>query len=175
MGKVELQPSLKGDLIELRPIREEDFDELFECAADPKIWEQHPQKDRYKLDVFEKFFQGAIDSKGGLVIIDCVTKKIIGSSRYYNWDAATKHITIGYTFLRREYWGGKFNRELKTLMITHAFQFADEVFFEIGVNNLRSRKAIEKIGAELAGSAELDQKPHVVYKIDPRHFRQALN
>lgn len=175
MTKVDLQPSLTGDLIKLRPIREEDFDELFECAADPRVWEQHPQSDRYKLDVFEKFFQGALDSKGGFVVIDKVTGKIIGSSRYYDWDPEAKRITIGYTFLRCDYWGGKFNRELKTLMISHAFQFADEIFFEIGANNLRSRKAIEKIGAQLFKSAELDQKPHVVYKIDSRLFREALN
>ena len=53
-----LQPCLKGDLLELRPLCAEDFRDLYAVAADPLIWEQHPCKDRYQEEVFTSFFRG---------------------------------------------------------------------------------------------------------------------
>ena len=47
-----LQPHLKGELIELRPLAPNDWDELFAVASDSLIWEQHPEPDRYKEEVF---------------------------------------------------------------------------------------------------------------------------
>ena len=44
----DLQPLLKGNLIEVRPLTKEDFDALFAAASDPLIWKQHPENDRYK-------------------------------------------------------------------------------------------------------------------------------
>lgn len=85
-----------------------------------------------------------------------------------------RQITIGYTFLETEYWGGQFNRELKSLMLNHAFEFVDFVKFEIGVDNRRSRKAIEKIGAKLLRNEVLDNKPHVTYQISKNDFSGTL-
>lgn len=161
----DLQPNLVGTLIRLRPLNPKDFDALYESASDPRIWEQHPQPDRHRKEVFQTYFDGAIQSKGALAVIDRVTGEIIGSSRFYNLDPGQSRITIGYTFLRREYWGGRFNRELKSLMLRHAFRFVDTVFFEIGKMNLRSRKAIERIGARPFGEVELGESTHVVYQI----------
>jgi RimJ/RimL family protein N-acetyltransferase len=59
----ELQPHLSGTLIEIRPLHAEDFDALFEAASDPMIWEQHPEPDRFKREVFQRFFDGAIESR----------------------------------------------------------------------------------------------------------------
>jgi len=169
---MELQPALKGKLIELRPIRADDFEELYQCASDPDVWRQHPQSNRYQRDIFLKFFEGALASKGALVAIDLASKKIIGSSRYYNFNPDAGHLTIGYTFLSRDYWGGKFNQELKALMLAHAFQFVNFVLFEIGEQNLRSRRAIEKIGARLFKHETLDNNSHVIYKMDRNQFDQ---
>ena len=66
----DLQPTLKGELIELRPLRQQDFDALFSAASDPKIWEQHPESDRYQREVFQRFFDGAFESKGAFAIIE---------------------------------------------------------------------------------------------------------
>jgi len=170
----DLQPTLMGKLIQLRPLNQEDFAELFDCASDPKIWEQHPQRNRYQKEVFQKFFDGAIASLGAFVIIDLETNHIIGSSRFYNLDAQDRQITIGYTFLKTIYWGGKFNRELKTLMLKHAFRFVDLVIFEIGANNQRSRKAIEKIGARLLKSENFDNDSHVIYGINQQEFYEHI-
>lgn len=151
MKHFELQPHLVGDVLELRPLRPEDWEGLFGIASDPLIWEQHPDRDRYKEDVFKQFFQEALDSGGALVAIDRKTGRIIGSSRYFGYEPENSEIEIGWTFLARSYWGGEYNGEMKRLMLGHAFQFVDSVVFLVGLENFRSRKALEKIGAVISG------------------------
>lgn len=145
----ELQPHLVGELLEVRPLRPEDWDSLFRVASDPLIWEQHPANDRYKEEVFRGFFREALESGGALVVLDRKTREIIGSSRYFGFDPEKKEIEIGWTFLSRVHWGGKYNAELKRLMLDHAFKFVDSVVFLIGPTNVRSQRAIEKIGGFL--------------------------
>ena len=142
----DLKPHLKGELIELRPLTPNDWDELFAVASDSLIWEQHPEPDRYKEDVFRVFFKDALESGGAFVIIDRKTQRIIGSTRFYGYDPQKSEIEIGWTFLARSYWGGRYNRELKQLMLAHAFKFVESVVLLVGENNIRSQKATEKIG-----------------------------
>src|SRR6266850_4282174 len=115
----ELQPHLVGDLIEVRPLRPEDWECLFAVASDPLIWEQHPAQDRYKEEVFREFFREALESGGAFVVIDRKTQNIIGSSRYFGFEPEKREIEICWTFLARSHWGGKHNRELKRLMLDH--------------------------------------------------------
>ena len=150
----DLQPHLKGELIELRPLRPDDWDELFAVASDPLIWEQHPESDRYKEDVFKIFFEDALRSGGAFVVVDTKTQQIIGSTRFHGYDPKKSEIEIGWTFLARKYWGGRYNREMKQLMLAHAFKFVENVVFFVGENNLRSQKATEKIGAVKSGTAK---------------------
>ncbi len=124
-----------------------DWDDLFAVASDPLIWEQHPESDRYKEDVFKIFFREAMECGGAFVIIDRKSQQIIGSTRFYGYDSEKSEIEIGWTFLARKYWGGRYNREMKQLMLTHAFKFVESVVFFVGQNNIRSQKAVEKIGA----------------------------
>jgi len=152
MSAFDLQPTLIGDLIELRPLRPEDFDELYRAASDPLIWEQHPEPTRHERDVFQRYFDSAIDSKGAFAIIDRKSNRIIGSTRY--WNLEQHEVEIGWTFLERAYWGGEYNREMKRLMIEHAFRFVERVVFVIGENNVRSQKAVEKIGATFLRCAD---------------------
>ncbi|MEH3112045.1 GNAT family N-acetyltransferase [Pedobacter terrae] len=143
----DLQPTLVNDLITVVPLKAEDFDSLFAVASDPLIWEQHPNKDRYKRAVFENFFKGAIASKGAFIVYENGTNKVVGSSRYYDLDESHSSVAVGYTFVAREFWGKGHNKALKTLMFNHAFQFVDQVILHIGATNFRSQKAIEKLGA----------------------------
>ena len=143
----DLQPHLKGELIELRPLKPEDWDNLFAVGSDPLIWEQHPKSDRYKEDVFRIFFREALESGGAFVVIDRKTQRIIGSTRFYGYDPEKSEIEIGWTFLARKYWGGRYNREMKELMLDHAFRFVESVIFYVGEKNIRSQRATEKIGA----------------------------
>ena len=147
----DLQPNLKGELIELRPLTPEDWDDLFAIASDPLIWEQHPESDRYKEDVFKVFFKDALESGGAFVVIDSKNKRIIGSTRFHGYEPEKSEIEIGWTFLARKYWGGRHNWEMKQLMLAHAFQFVNNGVFYVGENNMRSRRATEKIGAIKSG------------------------
>ena len=151
----DLQPTLKGGLIDVRPLRQDDFEALFAAASDPLIWEQHPDSDRYKRQVFQAFFDGAIQSKGAFAVIDRESGRIIGSSRYCNLRPAEPEVEIGYTFLEKRFWGGAYNGELKKLMLDHAFRFVDRVVFVVGAKNVRSQRALQKIGATLAGKKDV--------------------
>lgn len=144
-----LQPVLRGPLLYMSPSRAEDFEALLAVASDPLIWEQHPARDRWRREVFRVFFDGGLTSAGALTVRETSSDDVIGSSRYYAYSASTREIAIGYTFLARRCWGGAFNREMKRLMLAHAFQFVDRVWFHIAVENRRSRRAIEAVGASL--------------------------
>lgn len=150
----DLQPTLVGELLQLRPLHADDFEDLFAVSSDPLIWEQHPERLRYQRDVFTRFFQAGLESRGALVALDARSGEILGSSRYNAWSAERRQVEVGYTFLARKCWGRGFNLEMKRLMLNHAFQYVDRVVFYIGENNLRSRRAIEKIGAHLLERVE---------------------
>jgi RimJ/RimL family protein N-acetyltransferase len=150
----DLQPHLKGELIELRPLKPEDWNHLFAVASDPLIWEQHPESDRYREEVFKTFFEGALKSGGAFVVVDTKTQRIIGSTRFHGYDPEKSEIEIGWTFLARKYWGGRYNAEMKQLMLAHAFKFVEKVVFFVGQNNIRSQRATEKIGAIRSGMAQ---------------------
>jgi len=149
----ELQPHLKGKLIKLRPLNPDDWHELFAVASDSLIWEQHPERDRYKEAVFRVFFKDALECGGAFVIIDRKTQQIIGSTRFYGYDPEKSEIEIGWTFLAREFWGGRYNAEMKELLLNHAFKFVESVVFLVGEDNVRSQKAMEKVGAIKVGTA----------------------
>jgi len=171
----DLQPNLTGNLIELRPLRREDFDALFAAASDPLIWEQHPEPDRYTREVFQRYFDGAIESRGAFTVIERKTGRIIGSSRYHDLRPLESQVEIGFTFLERAFWGGAYNGEMKRLMLEHAFRFVDRVVFVIGENNLRSQKAIQKIGARFLQTIERPDRngtigSHLVFAITQQDF-----
>jgi len=165
-----MQPTLIGPSVRLRPLEPGDFDSLYAVASDPEIWAQHPARNRYQPDVFRRYFDDGLASGGALLILDA-RGEALGASRYSADPAAPGRVEIGSTFLSRRAWGGTINREVKTLMLRHAFQVVDTVFFRIGENNLRSRRAMEKIGGQLADQTEvvpgLDGGPvvHVIYEI----------
>jgi RimJ/RimL family protein N-acetyltransferase len=146
MNHPDLQPVLTGPRVEVRPIRADDWEEMFAAAADPLIWEVHPVRDRYKEPYFREFFDGAVASRMAFAIVDRSTGKIIGSSRYHGYDAELRELEIGWTFLARSHWGGSYNQEVKQLMLNHAFHFVDTVIFMVGDTNWRSQRAMEKIG-----------------------------
>jgi RimJ/RimL family protein N-acetyltransferase len=143
-----LQPVLENEKVLLRPLTQDDFEDLYKVASDPLVWEQHQCKDRYVLEVFTTLFEESIASKGAMVIIDKTTHKIMGSSRFKVVDEAEGVIEIGWSFLNRAYWGGQFNRSFKKLMVNHALQYYKRVVFYVNSENYRSQKAMEKLGGK---------------------------
>jgi N-acetyltransferase len=163
----DLQPTLEGESLRLRPLRADDWPELFAVASDPLIWEQHPVPDRYKEEVFRGFFREAMESGGAFVVIAKKDGRVIGSSRYLGYDEDRSEIEIGFTFLARAYWGGVCNREMKDLMLRHAFRFVRHVVFLVGLENWRSQKAMEKIGGRRVGMRLNGAgRENVVFQID---------
>jgi RimJ/RimL family protein N-acetyltransferase len=167
------QPILRGELVELRPLRTEDYEALYAVARDRLIWEQHPDNNRHEEPVFREFFREAMASGGAFVIMDAKTGNVIGSSRFHGYDPSKGEVEIGWTFLARDYWGGRYNRELKQLMLEHAFQFVESVVFLVGLQNWRSQRALEKIGAVRIGSRRNDAgRESYVYQITASSFAQ---
>ncbi|MET1057608.1 MAG: GNAT family N-acetyltransferase, partial [Pedobacter sp.] len=144
---INLQPQLENEHTKLRPLQEQDFDALYPIASDPKIWEQHPEKDRWRKDIFQTFFDRAMKSGGAFVILDKHTGNVIGSSRFYEYDEQKNSICIGFTFYAVAYWGTGINPAVKELMLDYAFSFVSTVYFHVGANNLRSQTAVERLGA----------------------------
>lgn len=168
--KFDIQPILENDKVILYPLQEADFDALYGVASDPRIWEQHPNKDRWKKAVFRIFFDGAIQSKGAFKIIDKSSNKMAGSTRIYDYNEQDNSILIGYTFYATEYWGKGINHSVKALMLDHLFKFVSQVYFQIGAENIRSQIAIGRLAAkkiaeqEIAYFGELP-KSNYIYRI----------
>jgi N-acetyltransferase len=163
----ELQPTLTGELIELRPLRAEDHAALYAVASDPLVWEQHPAKERAGVEGFRRFFEEAMASGGAFAAIDRSTGKVIGSSRFFGYDEAASEVEIGWTFLARAYWGGRYNGEMKRLMMHHAFRFVTRVVFLIAPTNIRSQTAIQRIGAVRNRSRHVRGTEHYLFEITP--------
>jgi N-acetyltransferase len=169
----DLQPTLQGKLLQLRPLRPDDYHDLYAVASDPLIWEQHPAKDRWQEDGFKEFFRKALDSGSALVVIDNKDGQVIGSSRFHGHDQVNGEIEIGWTFLARSHWGGIYNREMKELMLQHAFGFVDRVVFLVDPRNLRSQRAVEKIGGVRLGSRQnAEGRDSFVYQITASAFNE---
>jgi RimJ/RimL family protein N-acetyltransferase len=172
----DLQPTVEGPLVTLRPLSPADHDQLFVVAADPLIWEQHPSKTRSQPAGFQAFFQQALDSGGALLAMETASGRAIGSSRFHGYDEAADEVEVGWTFLARSHWGGQYNREMKRLMLDHAFRYVGRVVFLIDPANHRSQRAIEKIGAVRA-AARTDASGRVtcVFQIAAREWRLAAH
>ena len=174
MVSFDRQPTLRGELLELRPLKADDYPALFRVAADPLIWEQHPERDRYEAAPFRAFFDEALASGGALVALDRASSTIIGSSRYHGYDSAHSVIEIGWSFLARAYWGGRYNGEMKRLMLEHAFRYVQRVIFVIGPDNRRSQRAVEKIGGVRAGTTtDAQGRERVVDELTPALYARS--
>ena len=170
-----IQPILENDKVILYPLKEDDFEALYAVASDPKVWEQHPNKDRWKKDVFRTYFEGAIQSNGAFKIIDKSTGKIAGSTRIYDYEKQDNSVLIGYTFFGTAYWGKGFNPSVKALMLDYLFGFVSRVRFQIGADNIRSQMAISRLGAKKVGEQEVAYfgelpKLNYIYRIEKEEW-----
>jgi RimJ/RimL family protein N-acetyltransferase len=174
---VDRQPTLTGERLLLRPLRADDWDALFAVASDPELWALHPAHDRWQEPVFRAYFANALDKGGALAVIERETDAIVGCSQFQRHDPAESVVEIGWTFLARSQWGGAANRELKRLMLGHALRFVERAVFRVGEGNLRSRRAMEKIGGRLTDRTDVVEVAgatvrHVIYEIDRAGFAQ---
>lgn len=161
-----LQPTLENEFIRIRPLEASDLETLFQVAKDPLIWEQHPSHDRWQRTIYEAFFKDSMLSKGALIVINKTNNEVIGSSRFNRIKNVDDALEIGWSFLARTYWGGTFNRYVKSLMMDHAFQFVHNIIFYIGKDNIRSQRAVQKLG----GARETGVAFAHLFKEDPNDW-----
>lgn len=176
MHSLPLSPSITGESLELRPLQPSDFNALYSVACDPLIWAQHPSPARYQEPVFREWFAEALKTESVLVVLDRASHKVVGSSRYYEFNAKQREVAIGYTFLAREKWGGGANGELKHLMLKHAFQWVDTVWFHVAGQNIRSQRAMEKIGGQFSHTSTKQlangTQENFFYKVELARFER---
>ena len=159
--------NLETNAFSLEQTTSSDFDPLYEVASNPVVWEQHPEKDRWRRPIFSAFFRGAVENDlGCFTVRDKTAGVVIGSTRFYSHDASGGAVRLGYTFLSPAYWGSGANQETKEVLLEYAFTIVEKVYFDIGKENFRSRKAVEKLGAVECASD--DEK--VVYGLDTDAF-----
>ncbi|HUD30987.1 MAG TPA: GNAT family N-acetyltransferase [Novosphingobium sp.] len=170
------QPVLEGSRLTLRPLAPSDWEALFAVASDREIWAVHPSHDRWQEPVFRQFFDEALAGGGALAIVDEASGEVIGSSRYGTPEAeGPGEIEIGWSFLARGYWGGGFNAEFKRLMLAHALAHFERVTFQVGADNVISRKAMANIGGVLTDRTRCHERggamvEHVIYEITRESF-----
>lgn len=129
---------------------------LHAAASDPAGRAGHPAKDRHRREAFETYVRFLLERGGTPVVEERALGRVIGCSRFYRAPDRPDAVSIGFTFLAPEFWGGATNRELERLMLGHAFASVPEVWFHIAPSNVRSQRATAKLGAEHVEDAVLD-------------------
>ena len=170
------QPTLETERLLIRPMADHAREALFAVAADPLVWEHHPILDRWRREVFDRFFDECLASGGGLAVVRKDTGRVVGASRYDGYDPEEGGVVeIGWTYLERACWGKGINTEMKRAMLAHALAQVSVVEFRVGDTNYRSRNALEAIGAERTRRYEVDRYQgkrvvHLVYEITRESF-----
>lgn len=175
--KFSIQPILENEQYQLIPLQQGDFESLYEVASDPEVWKQHPNKDRYRKEVFRTFFEGAMKSGGAFKITEKSSGEILGSTRFYDYNQSDNSIFIGYTFYGTKSWGKGINPQVKKMMLQYIFQFVDTVYFHVGKDNIRSRTAMERLGAEKIGEEEIayfgePSRINIIYQIKKEKYEK---
>ena len=165
-----IQPVLENETVILYPLNNDDFETLHLSASNPEIWEQHPNKNRWQKQIFKNFFEGAILSNGAFKVVDKINNKVIGSTRFYDYDETENSILIGYTFYDKAYWGKGINHAVKSMMLDYIFQFVCIVDFHIGDENIRSQVSINRLGVTKIGELEVtyfgeEPKLNFIYRL----------
>ena len=146
---------LRGRHVYLELLREEDISVLRQLARNPQIWDLTKTlliNDSYD-EHFDRYIAAALDPRNtgmqvSFVMRDAITNAIMGMTRYYRIEPSHKRLSIGYTWYIPWYWGKVHNKECKLLLLQYAFETLgfQRVEFEVAHQNLRSQKAVAKIG-----------------------------
>lgn len=149
--------TLTGQIVDLVSMDKVHFQELETLAKDKRIWE-HYIYDGSDSGKFRTILESALaEQKRGtqfpFVIFHKADNKLIGSSRFLDIQPKHKKLEIGTTWLHPDYWGTEVNLECKLLLLTFCFETLQthRVQLKTDENNVRSRKAIEKIGGRFEG------------------------
>ena len=150
-------------MVDLIPLEEEHFDELFAVASDRELWNLIPV-DCSERETFYPTYRFALAERESgnqypFVIRHKATGKLIGSTRLFEIFPADRKLEIGWTWIAKQFWGTGINLECKLLLMTFCFEQlkANRVQLKTKDTNIRSRKAIEKIGGVFEGILRKDR------------------
>lgn len=154
---------LEGETVELIPLEKQHFEELYAAAADKELWKLVPT-DCSDKTLFDKNYECALSERETgnqypFVIRHKETRKLIGSTRFFEIYPADRKLEIGWTWIIKEFWGTAINLECKLLLLTFCFDIlkTNRVQLKTKDDNFRSRKAIEKIGGVFEGILRKDK------------------
>lgn len=154
---------LKGETVTLIPLEQEHLEELYSASTDKELWKLVPSDCSERATFFSNYSYALEARVNGtqypFVILDNRTNKIIGSTRFFEIYQADKKLEIGWTWITQEYWGTTVNLECKLLLMSYCFEVlkTNRVQLKTKDTNIRSRKAIEKIGGVFEGILRKDK------------------
>jgi N-acetyltransferase len=156
---VNIQPvTLTGARVVLEPLRMRHAGELLSAAACDSIWTFLDEATPNTLEEIRIFIEDALsdESKGArfaFAVIDIQTKRVVGSTSYQDIRPQDRGLEIGWTWTNPSVWGTGLNFESKYLLLRHAFETlgAIRVAIKTDLRNIRSQRAIERIGAHREG------------------------
>lgn len=149
---------LGDDKITLLPLTADHIQEMRRLSGDSDIWtwytEDLTNPDALGSWMTKRLEESQRGEKMSYAVLLNETGEIIGSSSYGHIDWTEKGIEIGWTWLGREFIGSGINKHMKYLMLSHAFDTMSIERLELRTDeeNVRSRKAMEKIGAKHDGT-----------------------
>jgi len=153
-------PKLKGKHVYLELLREEHREIIRQLAKDERIWEFNRMLliDETYDEQFDSYFAFAMDPQArgeqhAFVIRTAGKKEIIGMTRFYELNEKHKRVAIGYTWYVPSVWRKVYNKECKLLLLQYAFEEMrfNRVELTVASQNIRSQKAVEKIGGVKEG------------------------
>lgn len=153
----DLTPTLENERVRLSPLVLLDYKKLLHVATQEKLVQYSPS-DIYTPEALQKYIQTALEQKQNktsipFLVFDKAEQQYAGCTRYMNIHWKNKVLEIGSTWIGREFQGSGLNGQMKGLMIDHAFDQMgfEKIEFRIDERNIRSRKAVEKLGGVLEG------------------------
>ncbi|NGQ95207.1 GNAT family N-acetyltransferase [Brevibacillus sp. SYP-B805] len=143
-----------GKKVKLTPMEMNHMESLYEAGRYPNIWTV-TQGRIDSLDDAREYVRKALEQKNALpfVIIDQESQKIVGSTRFYDISVQNRSLEIGSTWLTPAMWRTYVNTECKYLLLKHCFETLGtiRVQFKTDSRNIRSQRALERIGAVKEG------------------------
>jgi RimJ/RimL family protein N-acetyltransferase len=149
---------LENSRVRLRSLEASDFADLKAVAFDPELWQYTLTAAHTPVELAAYLRQALLGREQGkrypFVIIDRHTGQVAGSTSYYNVDLAEQRLSIGYTWVGREFQRSGLNRACKHLLLSHAFGSlgCERVELETDSRNWKSREAMSRMGATEEGT-----------------------
>lgn len=158
-GELRVAPvTLEGLHVRLEPLSAAHVDGLLAAGEDPEIWRYLPIGGFARRADAEAFVAVAERGRSSgtelpFAIVRREDGRIVGSTRYLDVRPRDRALEIGWTWLSREVWRTPVNTECKLLLLRHAFEDlgAHRVQLKTDLRNLRSQRAIERIGGVREG------------------------